>query len=86
MAVRHAQSPHTGTSENMEHSEMPDKNSRSVILTVDVETRGVEKVQSVLWKLEGTITSARSCRCDLSLIRCAHGCNSGTNYGGNQLF
>ena len=56
MAVWHAQSPHTGTSENMEHSEMPDKNSRSVILTgLDVETRGVEKVQSVLWKLEGTI-------------------------------
>ena len=56
VAVWHAQSPHTGTSENMEHSEMPDKNSRSVILTgLDVETRGVEKVQSVLWKLEGTI-------------------------------
>lgn len=45
MAVWHAQSPHTGTSETIEHSEMPDKDSRSVILTgLDVKTRGVEKV------------------------------------------
>lgn len=55
VAVWHAQSPHTGTSETTEHSKMPDKNSRSVILTgLDIKTRGVEKVESVLWKLEGT--------------------------------
>lgn len=45
MAVWHAQSPHTGTRETIEHSKMPDKNSRFVILTgLDVKTRGVEKV------------------------------------------